>query len=120
MRTENGCSLTVGVAMATYNGDAYLTEQLGTLAGQTRLPDELVVYDDCSTDGTVESSSGSRLRHPSRYGWSVLTRDAATPTRSSQRPASRRANWWRSAIRTTCGWRTSSPAVRLSSTVARM
>jgi hypothetical protein len=40
--------------MATYNGDRFILEQLESLANQTRLPDELVVSDDCSEDGTVE------------------------------------------------------------------
>ncbi|MEA3009024.1 MAG: hypothetical protein QOJ91_716 [Sphingomonadales bacterium] len=44
----------ISVALATYNGRAYLGEQLASLAAQTRLPDELVVCDDGSTDGSVE------------------------------------------------------------------
>lgn len=44
----------VSVALATYNGRRYLPEQLASLAAQTRRPDELVVCDDLSTDGTVE------------------------------------------------------------------
>jgi hypothetical protein len=44
----------VSVAMATYNGIAYLPEQIDSLFRQTRLPDELVVYDDASTDATTE------------------------------------------------------------------
>ncbi|HEX8306955.1 MAG TPA: glycosyltransferase [Allosphingosinicella sp.] len=44
----------VSVALATYNGRAYLPEQLASLAAQTRRPDELVVCDDGSNDGTVE------------------------------------------------------------------
>ncbi|MEO7178512.1 MAG: glycosyltransferase family 2 protein, partial [Allosphingosinicella sp.] len=43
----------ISVALATYNGRAYLGEQLASLAAQTRLPDELVVCDDNSTDGSV-------------------------------------------------------------------
>ena len=43
----------VSVAMATYNGERYLPEMLESLAAQTRLPDELVVRDDGSTDGTL-------------------------------------------------------------------
>lgn len=43
----------VSIAMATYNGEEYLKEQLNSFAMQTRLPDELVVCDDCSSDGTV-------------------------------------------------------------------
>lgn len=44
----------LSVAMCTYNGARYLPEQLASLAAQTRPPDELVVCDDCSTDGTRE------------------------------------------------------------------
>ncbi len=43
----------ISVAMATYNGERYLPEMLDSLASQTRLPDELVVRDDGSTDGTL-------------------------------------------------------------------
>ena len=44
----------ISIAMATYNGERYLGEQLQSFADQTRLPDELVVTDDCSTDSTME------------------------------------------------------------------
>ena len=40
--------------MATYNGAAYLPDQLNSLASQTTLPAELVVCDDQSTDATPE------------------------------------------------------------------
>lgn len=39
--------------MCTYNGARYLREQLNSFLAQTRLPDELVVCDDASTDATV-------------------------------------------------------------------
>lgn len=42
----------VSIAMATYNGAAYLQEQLESFVQQTRLPDELVVCDDGSVDET--------------------------------------------------------------------
>ncbi len=44
----------VSIAMATYNGERFIEEQLASLAAQTRLPDELVVSDDGSQDGTLE------------------------------------------------------------------
>ncbi|HJS91190.1 MAG TPA: glycosyltransferase family 2 protein [Steroidobacteraceae bacterium] len=44
----------ISIAMATYNGERYVREQLESLGAQTRMPDELVVRDDGSTDGTVE------------------------------------------------------------------
>jgi len=43
----------ISVAMATYNGGEYLAEQLASIAHQEHLPDELVVCDDGSSDGTV-------------------------------------------------------------------
>ena len=44
----------LSVALATYNGETYLREQLESIAAQTQLPAELVVSDDGSTDGTIE------------------------------------------------------------------
>lgn len=44
----------VSIAMATYNGRRYLLPQLQSLAYQSKLPDELVVCDDASNDGTPE------------------------------------------------------------------
>jgi glycosyltransferase involved in cell wall biosynthesis len=44
----------ISVAMCTYNGAAYLGEQLTSIAAQTRLPDEVVVCDDNSTDATLD------------------------------------------------------------------
>ncbi len=46
--------LTISVALCTYNGEKYLSEQLDSIVRQTRQPDELVVCDDGSTDRTVE------------------------------------------------------------------
>ncbi|MCW6511076.1 glycosyltransferase [Lichenifustis flavocetrariae] len=44
----------ISVALATYNGERFLREQLESLARQSRLPDELVVADDGSTDRTLD------------------------------------------------------------------
>ena len=44
----------VSVALCTYNGERFLQEQLDSIAMQTRLPDEVVVGDDCSSDTTIE------------------------------------------------------------------
>jgi glycosyltransferase involved in cell wall biosynthesis len=43
----------ISIALCTYNGARYLQEQLQSLRQQTRLPDELVVCDDGSTDATL-------------------------------------------------------------------
>lgn len=42
----------VAVALCTYNGALYLQEQLNSILEQERLPDEVVICDDNSTDGT--------------------------------------------------------------------
>ena len=43
----------ISIAIATYNGERFLREQLDSLYQQTRVPDEIIVCDDCSTDNTV-------------------------------------------------------------------
>ena len=45
--------MTTSVALCTYNGAQYLTEQLDSILGQTRPVDEIVICDDRSIDGTV-------------------------------------------------------------------
>lgn len=52
--TSSRQPLRISIAMATYNGSKYLREQLDSFLAQTRLPDELVITDDCSTDDSVE------------------------------------------------------------------
>lgn len=44
--------LRISVAMCTYNGARYLQEQLESIAAQNLLPDELIICDDRSSDGT--------------------------------------------------------------------
>ncbi len=45
--------LRVAVAMATFNGERFIAEQLESILHQTRLPDEIVISDDYSTDKTL-------------------------------------------------------------------
>ena len=45
--------MNLSIALGTYNGAVYLKEQLQSFAAQTRIPDELVISDDQSTDNTV-------------------------------------------------------------------
>jgi len=46
--------LSISIAMCTYNGAAFVRQQLDSFARQTRLPMELIVCDDRSTDATVD------------------------------------------------------------------
>ena len=50
----NNSEAEISIAMATYNGEKYLLEQLQSFSKQSVLPTELVIYDDCSTDKTCE------------------------------------------------------------------
>ncbi|MDR7255339.1 glycosyltransferase involved in cell wall biosynthesis [Nocardioides sp. BE266] len=45
---------TVSIAIPVYNGEDYLGEALGSVEQQTRAVDELLVFDNCSTDRTHE------------------------------------------------------------------
>jgi len=49
----SAATLTLSVALCTYNGERYLPEQLASIANQTVLPNEMVVVDDGSSDGSV-------------------------------------------------------------------
>ncbi len=44
----------ISVALCTYNGAKFLSEQLESFKNQTRPPDEIVVGDDCSSDDTIK------------------------------------------------------------------
>lgn len=44
----------ISVAIATFNGERFIEEQLNSILKQTRLPDEIIICDDCSSDSTVE------------------------------------------------------------------
>lgn len=52
MAADDG--LRISVAMTTYQGERHLARQLESILGQTRLPDEVVVSDDASTDSSWE------------------------------------------------------------------
>jgi len=43
----------ISIALCTYNGEKYLTEQLQSLFDQTLKPDEIVISDDGSSDQTL-------------------------------------------------------------------
>lgn len=43
----------ISIAMTTYNGERFIHKQLQSLLEQTRKPDEVVIFDDCSADDTV-------------------------------------------------------------------
>jgi glycosyltransferase involved in cell wall biosynthesis len=44
----------ISIALCTYNGEKFLSEQLESFIKQSRLPDELIICDDLSKDATIE------------------------------------------------------------------
>lgn len=60
----NASSPRISVVLATYNGERYLREQLRSLVEQTRSPDDLVISDDGSTDGTVALAESFAAQAP--------------------------------------------------------
>ncbi|HEY1357620.1 MAG TPA: glycosyltransferase family 2 protein [Thermoleophilaceae bacterium] len=60
--------MSISVAMCTYNGERHVREQLDSIAAQSRPPDELVICDDGSTDGTrvIVSNFGAAATFPVR------------------------------------------------------
>lgn len=68
----------VSIAMATCNGSRFLQQQLDSLAAQSRLPDQLVIVDDQSSDDTPAILEHFAMRAPfpvalhrntERLGW---------------------------------------------------
>lgn len=53
MNRPEKASQTISVALCTYNGEAYIRDQWQSLLQQTRLPNEVIVCDDTSSDNTV-------------------------------------------------------------------
>ena len=54
----------ISVAMCTYNGERFLPRQLASILRQTRLPDEVVIRDDRSSDRTPQLIEEFRSHAP--------------------------------------------------------
>lgn len=62
----NHGALTVSVAMCTFNGEAFVKEQLESILAQSRVPNEIIICDDGSTDRTVDIVKGIADRLPDK------------------------------------------------------
>ena len=61
----------ISVALATYNGMDYIEKQLDSIRLQYIMPDEVVISDDASTDGTAEFVKEYIEKH-SLFGWRLF------------------------------------------------
>ena len=73
----NTCEPLVTVAIATYNGEKYIVEQIESILAQSYKNIEILVADDCSTDATFAILQSYASRYPGivisrnhkRLGW---------------------------------------------------
>lgn len=63
----------ISVVMATYNGAAYLGEQLESIRRQTVQPDEVIICDDCSKDDTAYAAQEFISSNGLEENWKVFT-----------------------------------------------
>ena len=63
--------MTVGLVIVTYNAAAFIGRALAAVAAQTRPPDEVVIIDNASSDGT------GRAIEQATAGWSIPVRVVA-------------------------------------------
>jgi glycosyltransferase involved in cell wall biosynthesis len=78
--------MTVSIAMTTYNGSKYIVELMDSILAQTVQPDEVVLVDDCSSDGTYELvnnyirdhqlKSWHNYKNEVNFGWRANFREA--------------------------------------------
>lgn len=54
----------ISIAMCTYNGSKFLSQQLSSIREQTELPNELIICDDASTDATPKIVEAFALDAP--------------------------------------------------------
>lgn len=47
-------NFSVSVVMCTYNGEKFIKQQIESIMNQTIIPDELLIFDDKSTDNTIQ------------------------------------------------------------------
>lgn len=52
------------IALCTYNGEAFLQEQLDSYLSQIQQPNELIVFDDCSSDNTIQLLNDFKSKAP--------------------------------------------------------
>lgn len=59
--------MTVSIAIASYNGEAYIGIQLESLLNQDPPPDEVIITDDGSTDETEAVVAAYAVRYPNTH-----------------------------------------------------
>jgi glycosyltransferase involved in cell wall biosynthesis len=71
----------ISVIIPTYNGSAYLAGAVASVWRQTRPPDEIIVADDRSTDGTADLAEDLARRSPVPLRVIRLSKNSGSPAR---------------------------------------
>ena len=76
----------ISAIIPVYNGAASLTNAIESILRQTRMPDEIIISDDCSTDATAEIAAGysDRVRNVRRSQNGGLSANRNTAVRASR------------------------------------
>ena len=77
----------ITVLLAAYNGAPYIEEQIRSILGQTVPPDQLLISDDGSTDGTTEILERLQAEHPTVIRLVPHKREGDYQDRRDQVPA---------------------------------
>ena len=100
----------VSVAMAAFNGEKFIEEQLASILSQTRPVDEVIICDDRSSDRTAELAEDFIARKHLQDTWRVEVNTQNVGYASNFIGAVRLQEMWFSfAIRTTSGFRNGLP-----------
>jgi glycosyltransferase involved in cell wall biosynthesis len=78
-----GTELSISVALCTYNGEAYVHEQLASIAAQTVPAGEVIICDDGSTDGTIRAVEDFIAAHAGPTAFRIAHTDRAGGVRAN-------------------------------------
>lgn len=62
----------LSIVMSTYNGEKYISDQIASIAKQTRAADEVIICDDGSSDKTVEIIGSYISNNGLEETWSLI------------------------------------------------
>ncbi len=77
----------ISVCLATYNGEAYISEQITSILKQLKSDDELIISDDSSTDDTIniiQSFSDERIKIFQNRGQKGVTHNFENALKNSR------------------------------------
>lgn len=66
-------SLSISVAIITFNGENYILDQLESIKFQTLSPEKVIIFDDFSSDSTVKIVT-RYINDNNLHNWQLFTR----------------------------------------------